>query len=198
MSGYDASARVGLGPDKPLPGHGRRGGPCVSGTPRQGPGGDEAGAARRAFQTRDGAGVPARWPVARVRGGRWPSLIWQPNKEKKPLAVLRLDSGLTAPRLVCRRPSHRPRDRGGSRGRDDLPRSVGRANEGKSAPPHPQRTIPMRRHRDEKVPVTFKVEKELAEMLGQVGNRSEFIRKAIIAKLDLSCPLFVGTRIGLR
>jgi hypothetical protein len=40
--------------------------------------------------------------------------------------------------------------------------------------------------------VTFKVEKELAELLDQLPNKSAFIRKAIAAQLGVACPLCHG------
>jgi hypothetical protein len=40
--------------------------------------------------------------------------------------------------------------------------------------------------------VSFKVEAELAELLDQLPNKSEFIRKAIAAQLRLTCPLCNG------
>lgn len=41
--------------------------------------------------------------------------------------------------------------------------------------------------------VAFKVEEELAEFLNQIPNKSEFIRKAIVAQMSMSCPLCSGT-----
>jgi hypothetical protein len=43
--------------------------------------------------------------------------------------------------------------------------------------------------------VSFKVEEELAEFLRALPNTSEFIRKAIIAKLGMKCPLCGGRGI---
>ncbi len=40
--------------------------------------------------------------------------------------------------------------------------------------------------------VAFKVEKELAELLNKLPNKSAFIRKAIEAQLGMACPLCVG------
>ncbi len=40
--------------------------------------------------------------------------------------------------------------------------------------------------------VAFKVEEELAKLLDQLPNKSEFIRKAIAAQLRLTCPLCHG------
>lgn len=41
--------------------------------------------------------------------------------------------------------------------------------------------------------ITFKVDAALNEALEGVPNRSEFIRKAILAALDGTCPLCKGT-----
>ena len=41
--------------------------------------------------------------------------------------------------------------------------------------------------------VAFKVEKELAAILNQLPNKSAFIRKAIVAQLDMACPLCHGS-----
>lgn len=40
--------------------------------------------------------------------------------------------------------------------------------------------------------VAFKVEKELAELLNKLPNKSAFIRKAIVAQLGMTCPLCNG------
>ena len=40
--------------------------------------------------------------------------------------------------------------------------------------------------------VAFKVEKELADLLNKLKNKSEFIRKSIIAQLGMACPLCNG------
>ena len=40
--------------------------------------------------------------------------------------------------------------------------------------------------------VAFKVEKELAELLNKLPNKSAFIRKAIVSQLGLPCPLCNG------
>ena len=40
--------------------------------------------------------------------------------------------------------------------------------------------------------VAFKVEKELADLLDKLPNKSDFIRKAIAAQLGVSCPLCLG------
>ena len=43
--------------------------------------------------------------------------------------------------------------------------------------------------------ITLKVDRSLTEALEGVTNRSRFIRKAIMAALDNSCPLCMGTGI---
>jgi len=43
--------------------------------------------------------------------------------------------------------------------------------------------------------ITIKVTKDLIEAMKGVGNRSEFIRNAIIAALDGACPLCGGTGV---
>ncbi len=40
--------------------------------------------------------------------------------------------------------------------------------------------------------VAFKVEKDLAELLNKLPNKSAFIRKAIAAQLGVACPLCQG------
>src|SRR5437016_8426115 len=40
--------------------------------------------------------------------------------------------------------------------------------------------------------VAFKVEKELADLLNNLPNKSAFIRKAIAAQLGMACPLCNG------
>jgi hypothetical protein len=40
--------------------------------------------------------------------------------------------------------------------------------------------------------VAFKVEKELADLLNKLRNKSDFIRKAIVAQLGMACPLCNG------
>ncbi len=40
--------------------------------------------------------------------------------------------------------------------------------------------------------VAFKVEKELADLLNKLPNKSAFIRKAIAAQLGMACPLCNG------
>ena len=40
--------------------------------------------------------------------------------------------------------------------------------------------------------VAFKVEKELADLLNKLPNKSAFIRKAIAAQLGVACPLCNG------
>lgn len=41
--------------------------------------------------------------------------------------------------------------------------------------------------------ITFKADEELARAMEGVPNRSEFIRRAILAALDSTCPLCKGT-----
>ncbi len=41
--------------------------------------------------------------------------------------------------------------------------------------------------------VAFKIEKELADFLNQLPNKSAFIRKAIAAQMSIACPLCNGT-----
>ncbi len=41
--------------------------------------------------------------------------------------------------------------------------------------------------------ISFKADQELAEALGQMPNRSEFIRQAVQAALSGVCPLCQGT-----
>ncbi len=43
--------------------------------------------------------------------------------------------------------------------------------------------------------ITFKVDKELAERIKGVANRSEFIRNAVLAAMDNACPLCNGTGV---
>ena len=43
--------------------------------------------------------------------------------------------------------------------------------------------------------VAFKVEKELAELLDKLPNKSAFIRKAIVAQLGMACPLCNGVGV---
>jgi len=46
--------------------------------------------------------------------------------------------------------------------------------------------------------VAFKVEKELAELLNKLPNKSAFIRKAIAAQLGVTCPLCRGKGVVAR
>jgi hypothetical protein len=46
--------------------------------------------------------------------------------------------------------------------------------------------------------VAFKVEEELAEFLDKLPNKSEFIRKAILAQFGMTCPLCVGSGVVAR
>lgn len=43
--------------------------------------------------------------------------------------------------------------------------------------------------------ITFKVDRDLAERMKGISNRSEFIRGAILAAMDNVCPLCVGTGV---
>src|SRR6478752_2451243 len=43
--------------------------------------------------------------------------------------------------------------------------------------------------------VAFKVEDELADFLDKLPNKSEFIRKAILAQFAMNCPLCAGTGV---
>jgi hypothetical protein len=43
--------------------------------------------------------------------------------------------------------------------------------------------------------VAFKVEEELATFLDALPNKSEFIRKAILAQFSMNCPLCTGTGV---
>src|SRR5262249_43402560 len=50
----------------------------------------------------------------------------------------------------------------------------------------------MSRKRGKTAIVAFKVEKELAGLLNKLKNKSEFIRKSIVAQLGMACPLCNG------
>jgi hypothetical protein len=52
----------------------------------------------------------------------------------------------------------------------------------------------MARNRKEEI-ITFKVDEGLVQAMAGVPNRSEFIRSAILAALDSTCPLCRGTGI---
>jgi hypothetical protein len=43
--------------------------------------------------------------------------------------------------------------------------------------------------------VAFKVEEELAQILNDLPNKSEFIRKAIVSHLSMACPLCRGSGV---
>lgn len=43
--------------------------------------------------------------------------------------------------------------------------------------------------------VAFKVEEELAEFLAKLPNKSEFIRRAILAQFNMACPLCTGSGV---
>src|SRR5205814_7889962 len=46
--------------------------------------------------------------------------------------------------------------------------------------------------------VACKVEEELAEFLDKLPNKSEFIRKAILAQFGMTCPLCTGSGVVAR
>lgn len=46
--------------------------------------------------------------------------------------------------------------------------------------------------------VAFKVEEELAQFLDKLPNKSEFIRKAILAQFGMNCPLCAGSGVVAR
>ncbi len=43
--------------------------------------------------------------------------------------------------------------------------------------------------------VAFKVEEELAQFLNNLPNKSDFIRKAILAQFGMTCPLCTGSGV---
>lgn len=43
--------------------------------------------------------------------------------------------------------------------------------------------------------VAFKVEDDLARFLDDLPNKSEFIRRAILAQFGMNCPLCTGTGV---
>lgn len=45
------------------------------------------------------------------------------------------------------------------------------------------------------VTLTFKADPALAELLDQVPNKSDFVRKAVLSALENTCPLCGGTGI---
>jgi len=49
--------------------------------------------------------------------------------------------------------------------------------------------------RNKKEVVTFKVDPSLMEAMKGIENRSDFIRRAVVAALDSSCPLCKGTGV---
>lgn len=51
------------------------------------------------------------------------------------------------------------------------------------------------KHTKKEEVITFKVDESLAEALAGIRNRSEFIRRAILAAMDSTCPLCQGTGI---
>lgn len=46
--------------------------------------------------------------------------------------------------------------------------------------------------------VAFKVEEELAEFLNRLPNKSDFIRRAILDKFSMTCPLCEGSGVVAR
>jgi len=46
--------------------------------------------------------------------------------------------------------------------------------------------------------VAFKVEEDLAEFLNKLPNKSDFIRKAIVAQFGMACPLCNGSGVVAR
>ena len=53
----------------------------------------------------------------------------------------------------------------------------------------------MTRKPQKKKIVAFKVEEDLAEFLGKLKNKSEFIRQAILAQFSMACPLCTGSGV---
>ena len=43
--------------------------------------------------------------------------------------------------------------------------------------------------------VAFKIEEQLAEFLNNLPNKSDFIRKAIVAQFGMTCPLCTGSGV---
>ena len=56
----------------------------------------------------------------------------------------------------------------------------------------------MTRKPQKKKIVAFKVEEDLAEFLGKLKNKSEFIRRAILAQFSMACPLCSGSGVVAR
>lgn len=56
----------------------------------------------------------------------------------------------------------------------------------------------MPRKKPKSAVVAFKVEEELATLLNDLPNKSDFIRKAIIAQLGLACPVCHGSGVVSR
>ncbi len=46
--------------------------------------------------------------------------------------------------------------------------------------------------------VAFKVEEELAQFLDKLPNKSDFIRKAVLAQFGMNCPLCTGSGVVTR
>jgi len=53
----------------------------------------------------------------------------------------------------------------------------------------------MAEHKSKPEIITFKVDQPLLEAMKGIPNRSDFIRRAILAALDSVCPLCMGTGI---
>src|SRR3954451_16754948 len=71
-----------------------------------------------------------------------------------------------------------------------------------SSNPIASRTIPisrriafMARKSPKSKIVAFKVEEDLADFLDALPNKSEFIRKAILAQFGMTCPLCAGSGV---
>ena len=61
--------------------------------------------------------------------------------------------------------------------------------------PHSKRYCSVARKTQKKTIVAFKVEEDLAEFLGKLKNKSEFIRQAILAQFSMACPLCSGSGV---
>ncbi len=65
--------------------------------------------------------------------------------------------------------------------------------------PHtPQETPAVAKKAPKTKIVAFKVEEELAEFLDKLNNKSDFIRKAILAQFSMACPLCAGSGVVAR
>src|SRR5262245_596667 len=63
-----------------------------------------------------------------------------------------------------------------------------------SKPPSVEDASVTRKPQKKKI-VAFKVEEDLAEFLGKLKNKSEFIRRAILAQFSMACPLCTGSGV---